>query len=245
MIARPDASIYYRGIATLSQKRVQQIVGSVDKWEKEPDNARVNKEKSLRVARLYNTVISSIILDSTDWALENGYRNILATMGITSDGELRSIIGQEAEQAVKNKITDWLENQNNIKYKHDETRTTWQLGDNGELRMVYASEPDIRFEKKTSRSTWEVIATIEVKGGTDPVGALERLGAVKKSFDRTPTRSKNFLILGVETNEMRSQLNKMPIEQVFELFEILHSDSRWNEFIKEVFHHPLRVFETP
>lgn len=51
--------------------------------------------------------------------------------------------------------------------------------------MVYASEPDIRFEKEASDGSWKEIATIKVKGSTDPVGALERLGAVKKSFDRT------------------------------------------------------------
>ena len=244
LITHPDASLYYRGIATLSRKRVQQIVGSVDNWEKGPERARVNEEKALRVAQLYNTVISSIILDSTDWTLENGYRNILATMGITSDGELRNIIGQEAEQAVKEKIADWLEKKSNIPYEQNRARSTWLLGDDGNLQMVYASEPDIRFEKKTSETEWEIVSTIEVKGGTDPAGALERLGAVKKSFDQTPTRSKNFLIVGVETNQMRNQLNEMHVERVFDLFDTLHSDPEWNEFINEVFHHTLRILDT-
>lgn len=243
--AHPDASLHYRGIATLSLKRVQQIAGSVDAWEKEPRRARVSAEKALRVARLYNAIISSIILDSTDWTMENGYRNVLATMGITSDGALRNIIGQEAERAVKERLAEWLENRSGVPCAPDEARAAWRLGAGGGLRMVYSSEPDIRFEKKTKEGEWEVISTIEVKGGADPAGALERLGAVKKSFDKTPARSKNFLILGVETNEMRSQLNEMRVERVFDLFETLHNDARWREFVSEVFHHTLRVLKTP
>ena len=106
--AHPDTSLHYRGIATLSLKRVQQIAGSVDRWEKAPIRARVTEDRALRVARLYNAVISSIIRESTDWTLENGYRNILTTMGITEDGALRNIIGQEAERAVKDKIVNWF-----------------------------------------------------------------------------------------------------------------------------------------
>ena len=55
----PDTSLHYRGIATLSLKRVQQIAGSVDRWEKAPSRVRVTEERALRVARLYNTVVSS------------------------------------------------------------------------------------------------------------------------------------------------------------------------------------------
>ncbi len=241
----PDASLHYRGIATLSRKRVGDIVSSVDRWEKEPGAVRVMEEKALRVARLYNAVISSIITGSTDWTLENGYRNILATIGITQDGALRNIIGQEAEQSVKDRIAEWLEGQSGIACQPNEARTTWYLGAGNALRMVYASEPDIRFEKEMPDGSWKEIATIEVKGGTDPAGALERLGAVKKSFDRTSARTRNFLIAGVVTNEMRNQLNNMHIEKVFLLAEILHLENEWTQFVNEIFHHTLRLLEMP
>ena len=111
--------------------------------------------------------------------------------------------------------------------------------------MVYSSEPDIYFERKEDNDSWEVVSTIEVKGGTDPAGALERLGAVKKSFDKTPTRAKNFLIVGVVTEEMRNQLDQMQIEKFFILFETLYLDAKWAEFINEVFYHTLRLLEMP
>ncbi len=34
--AIPEASLHYRGIALLSRKRVQEIVGGVDSWERSP-----------------------------------------------------------------------------------------------------------------------------------------------------------------------------------------------------------------
>lgn len=243
--AHPDTSLHYRGIATLSLKRVQQIAGSVDRWERAPNRVRVTEERALRVARLYNAVISSVIRESTDWTLENGYRNILATMGITEDGALRNIIGQEAERAVKDKIINWLESRSGKAYKADKTRTAWTLGEDENLRMIFGSEPDVRFEKRSSNGAWEIVSTIEVKGGTDPAGALERLGAVKKSFDRTPVRSKNFLVVGVVTDEMRNQLEQMHVERVFDLSEILYLDAKWQQFINEVFHHTLRLLDKP
>lgn len=241
----PDTSLHYRGIATLSLKRVQQIAGSVDRWERAPNRVRVTEERALRVARLYNTVISSIIRESTDWTLENGYRNILATMGITEDGALRNIIGQEAERAVKDKIINWLESRSGKTCRADKTRTAWALGEAENLRMIFGSEPDVCFERKARDGAWEIASTIEVKGGTDPAGALERLGAVKKSFDRTPVRSKNFLVVGVVTNEMRYQLEQMHVERVFDLSEILYLGDKWQQFINEVFHHTLRLLDKP
>ena len=241
----PDTSLHYRGIATLSLKRVQQIAGSVDRWEKAPSRVRVTEERALRVARLYNTVISSIIRESTDWTLQNGYRNILATMGITEDGALRNIIGQEAERAVKEKIVNWLETHSGKACRADETRTSWILGDDESLRMIFGSEPDICFERKSPNGAWDIVSTIEVKGGTDPAGALERLGAVKKSFDRTPVRAKNFLVVGVATDEMRYQLEQMHVEKFFDLSEILYLDDKWQQFVNEVFHHTLRLLERP
>ena len=242
----PDTSLHYRGIATLSLKRVQQIAGSVDRWEKAPDRVRVTEERALRVARLYNTVISSIIRESTDWTLQNGYRNILATMGITEDGALRNIIGQEAERAVKDRIVNWLERKSGSTWRANDARTRWTLGDDENLRMIFGSEPDVCFEKKArGDGEWEIVSTIEVKGGTDPAGALERLGAVKKSFDRTPVRAKNFLVVGVVTDEMRNQLEQMHVERVFDLSEILYLDDKWEQFINEVFHHTLRLLDKP
>ncbi len=114
--------------------------------------------------------------------------------------------------------------------------------------MEFSSEPDIGFYRRSDngeRSTWQLIATIEIKGGTDPAGALERLGAIKKSFDMTPKQCKNFLVLGVVTDTMSAQMKEMHIERHFLLSQILTDDGYRNEFLNEIFHHALRLLETP
>ncbi len=63
--------------------------------------------------------------------------------------------------------------------------------------MKFGAEPDIDFTRDN-----RLVATIEVKGGCDPAGALERLGAMTKSFAETPSGCVNFLVAGVITPEM-------------------------------------------
>ena len=107
---RPRASEYYRGIALLPRKRVTEIAVAVDSWE-DGSRTTVRQAQAIRVARLYNAVISSIIEGSTGWTLENGYRNVIANMGIGLDGTVRNLIGRDAEQLIKTRIRNWLENQ--------------------------------------------------------------------------------------------------------------------------------------
>ena len=234
--AIPNASLYYRGIALLSRKRVQELAGSVDTWERSPKKARVSDDKALNVSRLYNAVISAILLDSTDWTLEDGYRNILATVGITEDGAMRNIIGQEAEQAIKERLLDWLRDRQLIvsPAAPSPSASDWMLKDG--VSMRFGSEPDIAFHREG-----KLVVLIEIKGGKDPAGALERLGAVKKTFDETPADCKNFLVAGVVTPTMRERLEEMHIEDDFDIEQLLHDDLAWTRFLNEIFHHALRL----
>ena len=234
--AIPDASVHYRGIALLSLKRVQEVAGAVTTWERSPKTARVTDEKALRVCRLYNAVISSIIVDNTDWTLRDGYRNILATLGITEDGAIRNIIGQEAEEAVKERLIDWTRAQGLLDSADaaGPSGREWQLV--GGVRMRFGSEPDIAFEKDG------VLAVVtEAKGGPDPPGASERLGAIKKTLDEAPVGCKNFLIAGVVTATMRERLREMRIEADFDIDQLLNDEDAWQGFMNEIFHHALRI----
>ena len=230
--ANPDASLHYRGIALLSRKRVQEIVGSVDAWERSPATARVSDAKALKVCCLYNAVISSLIVDHTQWTMDDGYRNILATMGITEDGAIRNIIGQEAELAVKKRLVDWVRSRGLL--TSDGADDHWQLI--GGIRMLFGSEPDIGFERD---GKWAVI--VEVKGGKDPAGALERLGAIKKTFDEAPVDCKSFLVVGVVTATMRERLREMRMEADFDIDQLLDDEHVWTAFMNEIFHHGLRI----
>ena len=234
LTAIPEASMHYRGIALLSRKRVAEIAGNVERWERQPARARVAPETAMRVCQLYNAVICSIILNNTAWTIENGYRNILATMGITADGAMRNIIGQAAETAVKKRMFRWVQTRGLVATDITPARENeWALATG--VVMRYGSEPDISFEKDGA-----LAVLIEVKGGKDPAGALERLGAMQKTFEEAPAQCKNFLIAGVVTPTMRDRLSELRVERVFNM-DILHDDAKWTEFMNEIFHHALRI----
>ncbi len=245
-MAHPETSLYYRGIATLSLKRVQHVAASVDTWEKRNAKAKVTPERAQKVAQLYNSVISSLLDSLTDWDLKDAQRNIIATMGISIDGSVRNLIGQNAEKNVHRLIVDWLAEESGIRCaKVRNAESCWLIGVEQDIRMEFSSEPDIGFYRRSDNvnpSTWQLIATIEIKGGTDPAGALERLGAIKKSFDTTPTQCKNFLVLGVVTDTMSAQMKEMHIERHFLLSQILTDSSARDDFLNEIFHHALELF---
>lgn len=221
----PRLSQYYRGIALLPQKRVADIAGSVASWEDGTRKTPITESQSKSVARLYNTVICSIIEGTSEWTLDNGYRNIIANMGIGLDGTFRNIIGQDAEDLVKTRIRNWLDSHHLI-VEQDDAKTEFQLP--AGYSMHYGSEPDILFRQELSGTTRDV-ATIEIKGGKDPAGALERLGAMQKSFEATPPNCVNMLIAGVVTAEMRSRLDQMGIEKVFLLDDLAHDGESWTK----------------
>ena len=144
----PKSSLHYRGISTLSLKRVSSITVSVKKWENGTNKQTPDHLTCVRVACLYNAIISTIITNSDNWSIENGYRNILATIGITEDGKLRNIIGIEGENYVKQSILNWLKTEKQIPFEIVKKDTHYLLGDEKNIRMVFSSEPDILFEKK-------------------------------------------------------------------------------------------------
>ena len=229
--SHPETSQYYRGMALLSQKQVQQLAAPVSSWESGSRKSEVAAKYCIKVARLYNAVISSIIEDSSDWTLENGYRNIIATMGIRLDGMFRNKIGQMAEELIKSRIADWLHGQGLI---CEPVGGLYGLPDGYE--MLYGSEPDIRFAKGN-----RTVATIEIKGGKDPAGALERLGAMQKSFAETPAGCVNILIAGVVTPAMKTRLDQMGVVKVYLLGDLAVDGPSWEAFLRELFHHIIRI----
>lgn len=233
LISHPTTSLYYRGLSLLSLKRVGNLAVPVASWEDGTRSIAVSYEAALKVARVYNSVISSVVEMSTDWTLKNGYRNIISTMAIGLDGVIRNQIGVIAEREVQKKILSWLRDNGLVKHE-DSKKREYCLSE--DVVMRYSSEPDIEFRKDGIQ-----IATIEIKGGRDPAGALERLAAAQKSFRETPGECKNFLIAGVITQEMGNRLDDIVNVKYYELDDILEKESSWNEFSKELFHYAIRI----
>ncbi len=229
----PRTSIYYRGIALLPRKRVnQEAKVDVKPWEI-GERTKIPFDWANRAACFYNLATSSIIEGKVDWALENGYRNIVATMGITLDGMFRNRIGDMAEALVKDRLVSWLKKRGVIAPDAPETGRYSLPKD---TIMRYGSEPDIDFTRGD-----RLIATVEIKGGRDPAAALERLGAMSKSFAETPPGCVNFLVAGVATPEMKSRLDALGNVKVYMLDDLAQDGDEWDDFTNEVFHHAVRV----
>lgn len=233
LMKHPTTSLYYRGIALLPQKRVTQLATSVVEWEKGSRSGKVGHERAMSVSRVYNALISSVIEGSANWTLENGYRNIVATMAIGLDGTIRNNIGKAAEELVKARILDFLKGKNLVLHENDKS-TEFTLPK--DVIMKFSSEPDIDFSKNG-----EQVATVEVKGGTDPAGALERFGAMGKSFAETPPGCVNFLVAGVITPAMRKRLKQYGDVKEYLLEDVSKDGEGWDGFINELFHHTIRI----
>jgi len=236
LMAVPETSAYYRNMAMLPLKRVSDLAVGVESWESPTKSARVTEERATKVAHLYNVVNCSIIEGRTDWTLQNGYRNMIANMGIGLDGTMRNIIGQDADNMVKTRVFDWL-TANGLVIDGDPFEDFTELAEGYSMR--YGSEPDIEFWLDDT-----MVASVEVKGGRDPAGALERLGAATKSFDNTPSSCVNFLVAGVITAEMQRRLDAIGTIRVFTLDDVIRDGVGWYAFLNEVFHHVVRITDS-
>lgn len=241
----PTTSLYYRGMAGLSIKAAKDYFGAVEGLEAPGSKAKVSADKALKMARTYNLYLSSIIVNSTNWTLENGHRTILATMGISLDGTMRNKVGEVAEDRVRRMILEWLIEQKlivepslTIEDMPELLPRTITL--KGGITMYFSSEPDVSF-----MDAGELKAIVEIKGGIDPAGALERYGAAKKSFEHAVKQSgrcRNFYLGGVFTKELTRRIDAdRLVEKTYNIISLIKDEEMRSEFFRELFHHALRL----
>ncbi len=253
----PTLLAYYRHIAALSQKSIGYLVQiDVKKYEVDQNNAMaLTTQEVFTLARLFNEHISLII----DSSIENFTGKELNALLLTStgsqiDGAWRNAIGEEAEKVVQQLLVKEAVKHDLLAAfiprvgtgieRYDHKKFEEQLRDIGKYRgiqlnnqtsMLFSSEPDITLMGKNGLP-WGVI---EVKGGTDPAGALERYGAAKESFENTrkdAPEAKTILIASCITNEAKERIsNDKTIDRFFNLTEVIKEKERYNEFVNLVF----------
>ncbi|MBD2386379.1 XcyI family restriction endonuclease [Cylindrospermum sp. FACHB-282] len=249
---------YYRNIAALSQKAVKYLVAvDVKNIETDEENKySLAEDKALVLSRLCNEHISLII----DSAIENLteeeiYGILLASTGTQIDGSWRNAIGEEAEKVVqrllikeakeRNIIAAFIPRKGMVIEVYNPDRIEEKLGNIESYRglmlsnhtsILFSSEPDISLLNNEGTT----VGVIEVKGGTDPAGALERYGAAKKSFEeafRKNPEVKSILIASCITTEVNIRIHNDPIiSAYFNLTEVLSKDlEKYEQFVQEVF----------
>jgi len=242
--ANPATSLYYRGLSGLSRKLAANYAGrSIDAAEKGTCR-QLGEDAARQVARVYNKFICSVIRSCERWTMEDGHRTIIATLGITLDGSMRNRIGTIAEERIRRLVLAWLLDRNLIVSPDlPDTEVTplpreFLLA--AETEMRFASEPDISFIRRG-----ELLAVVEIKGGTDPAGALERYGAATKSFQHAISQSarcRNFYLTAALTPELNRRIRSdRLVERTFSIVKIFDDPATRESFLKELFHHTLRL----
>ncbi|GJD22522.1 hypothetical protein RIVM261_074780 [Rivularia sp. IAM M-261] len=255
---QPQLIAYYRNIAALSQKAISNLVKfNVSKFEADDENRySLTDSNALELCKLFNEHISLIIDSSVESITEEELQGILlASTGAQIDGSWRNAVGEEAEKLVQRLIIKETKERNLLHAfilrtgtgieLYDSNKLEEQLGNLKKYRgvmlanrtsILFSSEPDISLINNQGVT----VGVVEVKGGTDPAGALERYGAAIKSFEearRTNIEVKTILVASCITTEVNNRIqNDNKISRYFNLTDLLSENSeQYKQFVQEVF----------
>jgi hypothetical protein len=249
LVEHPGLIRYYRNVAAIPLKGVQYLVFDVSGYENGKKD-KIDYPNALTLAKLFNTHIASIIESTRRINYEDIKSLMFSSAGATIDGSWRNKIGEEAETMVKSyiirlcidgKLIDAMIDRQNHPGEFDQGED--YIADiylykgvklTNKKTILFSNEPDIKFIDKTGKP----IAAVEIKGGTDPAGALERLGAIKKSFEQARRENpdvKTILMVSCITPEMENRLkNDSIIDDIFNLTSIINDMAYREEFLAKI-----------
>lgn len=234
--------IYFRCISALSQKGLKTLSGvsAVDKIETgeigiQPDQAR-------KIAKAINENLNAIY--SISLPEQEKLRGLMyATAGTTLDGSWRNKIGAEGERIVRTLFLKALLSNNEIakvtakdgtdydakdisaKWLDENTATLSSAVTSNGAVVLFGSEPDITLLDGTSKT----VGGIEIKAGIDPAGALERLGAMMKSFENiraASSEAETILVASCITDEVDQRLRGMKGVRTFILTDVIQDNKK-------------------
>lgn len=231
----PRRVSYYRMVAMLSQKSMSNVGLSTASYESgakvlEPQNAS-------SLATQFNSVISQVVdedkvIDEREIDLWRGME-----AGSQAQGTWNNVKGTKAENEVKRLIEDHLrvtgQVQSVLKDKKKKTREV-KLKD--DRVIVFASDPDIGIFRDES-----IVCGVEVKGGIDPAGVLERLGATLKSLARIKRdnpSAKTYLVIPrvAMTTTFKSDMekSKATVDEYLAIEEVIASPKVREAFFQKL-----------
>jgi hypothetical protein len=225
------STAYYRMLAMVSQKSMNQVGGSVTNFEtgtKFPD-----KEKAKFLASHLNQIISHLI--ETDEKLNAREFDIWRGMsaGSQAQGSWQNAKGEQAEILLRGII----EKRINKKGLAKEITATEIALKNGKI-IAFSSEPDISVLENGL-----IQIAVEVKGGIDTAAVLERVGAAIKSLRRAKEENFNSITILImqevtfsATARKDIELNKDAINYFFKLEQLVD-----NKLVKEQFFNLLGI----
>ena len=242
----PILIAYYRSIALLPQKGLQRLAFTTKSLE-EGKGKPLSESKAIRLSRVINSLISSIIDSDPSFSIEDIYLAAQANLGTQIDGSWRGEIGTEGSRRIRALILKYfLDNQwlSEITLKDDIVASPLKpLASTDEVKgftlingykILFGSEPDISIRNKEDI----LEGAIEVKAGLDPAGAMERYGAAKKSFDKVLNENKAAITIYLASCLTPAVKNAIAdnrlVKKDYNLTKIFFDDEARGEFLNEL-----------
>ena len=102
--------------------------------------------------------------------------------------------------------------------------------------ILFSSDPDVAFVNEHGVT----VGVIEIKGGADPAGALERYGAAKKSFEAarraTPDVTTLLIASGMTSEALARIQQDVLITACYDLAALLDEETiTYTAFMRQVF----------
>lgn len=240
----PRLIAYYRGLAMLPHKGMSQLATATGGLE--AGRGDLSRERSVKICRLINEVVGTVVENLPRFLELDASTVIRSTGAVTTDGRWRNAIGEEASRIVKEMIVRYLAEEALVESL--EAKTGQRVESPLDARpdevaavqltnghsVHFASEPDIELRDAQGRLT----DAIEVKGGLDPAGALERYGAAKKSFAKARARNsavRTTLLMSAITEEVSARATQnTEVHDLIDLDGVLLDEAKRGLFLAEV-----------
>ena len=247
----PDSLKYYRSIAMISQKGLKALSGvsNVEKIEAGKVAAGSLSSKTVKnLVLVINEILSLVVTLATDINQNELQGMMFATAGTNIDGSWRNSIGAEGERVIRSIILKEVLFHKEVSSIIDrqgkplainELDSTQILDEIDSIKvvnltngysMLFASDPDVSLYDASGA----IVGVIEIKAGLDPAGALERLGAMLKSFENTLEEYPNavtVLVASCITDEVEARLGaSMSVRLKYITTEITSSESNQRKF---------------
>lgn len=228
----PKQIEYYRMLAMVSQKSMARVGLDINQYEKGAKS--LDDSISLEISRHLNKIIS--ILIENDEKIEirefDLWRGMAA--GAQAQGSWQNIKGNKAEVVIKETIERRIREKEliyeEITYKKIKV---FKLKDGRQIKL--GGEPDIGIYRNNI-----IQIAVEIKGGIDPAGVLERFGAALKSLRRAKQNnpgSQTILIMSSIslTSKAKEEIDKSKsiIDHFFMIEDIIGSEEK-KKFLFEI-----------
>lgn len=242
---------YYRSVAMISQKGLKALTGISNIEKIENGNIEAGSLPQKTINSLVETIneILSLVVSLAENINENEIQGMMyATAGTNVDGSWRNSIGEEGERVIRsiilkevlihNEVSSITYKQNRIssidELQIDKVINEIDIIKNVNLingySILFSSEPDVSMFNDEG----DIVGIIEIKAGLDPAGALERLGAMFKSFENTLTEypdAVTILVASCITDEVEARLGaSMAVRQKYITAEITSSENNRRKF---------------